>query len=313
MNEQGTQQLPQRSSTGNFSSSPVSIGGVTSPKVTGKETFFDSQTEAPNVLLSMLEYYLFLFIRYPLAAPERSGSGVASTPVSSIPGVNVHRIQASTSNNGPSNNIRVVRETFGESLYYHIFRRCIRHFLPFEAEDNHRSIAIYHNDEFHESELFIRLVIAMWLEGQPRLSPNASILQSMMERRRHRSGFTNNDGATTMLLLDLSSSYDLTQSLGKYEPLPNQVHKCLRTLIIHIILDPAVHRDSLDSSTRFTYNKNNKLSLSPSIAILQQPVYNFVRSTFRYAPIHSSSESSFYGALNIWLIWLEPWNVTQRM
>ena len=141
----------------------------------------------------------------------------------------------------------------------------------------------------------------MWLEGQPSLSPIASILHSIMERCQHRSGITNNDGATTMLLLDLNSSYELTQSLGKYEPLPNQVHKCLRTLIIHIILDPAVHRDtgSLDSSTRFTYNKNNKLSLSPSIAILQQPVYNFIRSTFRYAPIHSSSESSFYGALNI--------------
>ena len=60
----------------------------------GKETFFDSNPESPNVLLSMLEYSLFLFIRYPLAAPERSGSGVASTPVLSIPGVNVHCIQA---------------------------------------------------------------------------------------------------------------------------------------------------------------------------------------------------------------------------
>ena len=178
----------------------------------GKETFFDSNPESPNVLLSMLEYSLFLFIRYPLAAPERSGSGVASTPASSFHGVTVHRIQASTNNNGPSNNIHVVHETFGESLYYHIFRRCIRHFLPFEAEDNHRSIAIYHNDEFHESELFIRLVIAMWLEGQPSLSPIASILHSIMERCQHRSGITNNDGATPMLLLDLNFSYDLTQS-----------------------------------------------------------------------------------------------------
>jgi hypothetical protein len=151
----------------------------------------------------------------------------------------------------------------------------------------------------------------MWLEGQPRLVTTQNVLQSMVERRRHRSGLTNTVNTSTNLMLDLNSSYDLAQILGKYEPLPNQVQNCLRTLIIHFILDPAVQKDSLDSSTRSSYTKKSqKLCLSPSITILQQPVYNYIRSTFRFASIHSSSESSFYGALNVWLIWLEPWNVT---
>ena len=311
--------LPQRSSTistrtvVSFPSSSAHYAsiscGITSSKVAGKETFSNSLPESTDILLSMLEYYLFLFLRFPLGVPEQSSSGASAL---SIPGVSVHRVQSTTSNNALSNNISVVRETFGESLYYHIFRRYIRYFLPYDTKDNHQSIAFYRNEEFHESELFLRLVIAMWLEGQPRLSPTENVLQSMLERRRLRTGLINNVNTSTTLMMDLNSSYDLTQTLKKYEPLPSQVHKCLRMLIIHAVLDPELHGDNLDNSTRRLYSKNRKkLCLSPSVTILQQPVYNYIRSTFRFAPIHSSSESSFYGALNIWLIWLEPWNATQ--
>lgn len=155
LNERVNQQsmlLPYHGSsfTSNVPTSPsssaqyASISGITSPKGNGMENFSDSQPESPDVLLSMLEYYMFLFLRFPLASPQRSSGGATATS-SSIPGVNVHRIQATASNNG----IHAVRETFGESLYYHIFRRCIRHFLPYETEDNYRSIALHRNDEFH--------------------------------------------------------------------------------------------------------------------------------------------------------------------
>jgi hypothetical protein len=316
------------STNNNMSSSPSTftpyafMSGINSPVTVGKEGINESNVElSPDVLLSMLEYYLFLFLRFPLAAPERSGSssGVSGTGMSSIPGINVHTIPSSlttaTSSDGSYNNSRMIlRETFGETLYYQIFRRYIRHFLPYETEDNGRSIALYTNKEYYESELFLRLVVAMWLEGHSRLLPTKHILQSMEERRRHRTGWTDTNDTSTIMMLDLDASYDLTQTMGKYEPLPNQIHKCLRTLIIHVILDPAVHprNQSFDSTTRNSYIRHNHHEwLSPCMTILQQPVYNYIRSTFRFAPIHSSSESSFYGALNIWLIWLEPWNVSQ--
>jgi hypothetical protein len=281
----------------------TSIGGTTSPKSTTKEAF----PESPNVLLSMLEYYLFLFLRFPLSSPERVITG---STTSSIPGVHLHRVQ---SNTGPSSSARISRESFGEAIYYHIFRRCMRHFLPYETEDNRRSIALSGNIQSNESELYLRLMIAFWLESRSRLTPTAIVVQSMLERRRHRNGFTNDDvPSSTTSLLDLNTSYDLTQTAGKYDPLPTQVHKCLRTLIIHAILDPVVDRNNLDYSTRGTFaTTNEKWCMSSCMTILQQPVYNYIRTTFRFAPIHSSSESSFYGALNIWLIWLEPWNVSQ--
>lgn len=250
----------------------------------------NEQAEAtPNVMLSMLEYYLVLFLRFPVAAPDRKVSSV-----SSIPGVNVHRIATPTNAGMP---MRVPRETFGEIIYYHIFRRCMRHFLPYEPEDG-RSIAF--TDEYRESELFLRMIIALWLESPTRLTPTTKVVQTILERRQ-RSGLDDTALAST---LDLNSSYDLVQQASKYDPPPAQVCKCLRTLIIHAVLDPALTQNCLDHANA------EKWCLSTCVTVLQQPFYNYVRTSFRYASIHSS-DSPFYGALNSWLIWLEPWNVTQ--
>jgi hypothetical protein len=246
----------------------------------------------PNVMLSMLEHYLFLFLRFPFSAPDRKAS-----TVSSIPGVNVHRIATPTSTGLPA---RTPREPFGETLYYHIFRRCMRHFLPYEPEDC-RSIAF--SEEHRESELFLRILIAMWLESRARLIPTLKVVQTIQERR-HRAGLL--DDASTRL--DLNASYDLLQQqlAVKYDSPPVQVHKCVRTLIIHTVLDPALAQKCLD--TELT---SKKWCLSTCMTVLQQPFYNYVRTAFRYASIHSS-DSPFYGALSSWLIWLEPWNVIER-
>jgi hypothetical protein len=281
----------------------TSIGVSNTPNPSTQETF----PKSPEVLLSMLEYYMFLFLRFPLSSPDRGNSGSSR---SSVPGVNVHRIQ-STVGTGSNSSSRIVRETFGETLYYHIFRHYMRHFLPFEAPNNCRSIPLPGEGQPIESELYLRLMIAMWLESRSRLSATEVVVNSMLERRRHRTGFIDDDISSFSLLLDLDASYDLTQTLQKYDPLPTLVHKCLRTLIIHVILDPTLERNGLDNSNRgISTTPNEKWCLSACMTILQQPIYNYIRTTFRFAPIHSSSESSFYGALNIWLIWLEPWNVS---
>jgi hypothetical protein len=40
-------------------------------------------------------------------------------------------------------------------------------------------------------------------------------------------------------------------------------------------------------------------------------LYNYVRTGLRYGPIHVTN-SSFYAALDLWLLWIEPWNTVQR-
>jgi hypothetical protein len=243
----------------------------------------------PHVLLSMLEYYLVLFLRFPLAAPDRRAS------ISSIPGVNVHRIATPT--NAGHLPVRMPRESFGDMLYYHIFRRCLRHFLPYEPEEG-RSIAF--TEEHRESELFLRAITSLWLESRTRLSPTAKVAQAILKRRQ-RAGCDDTAVATT---LALNASYELVQQDAKLDSPPVQVHKCLRTLIIHAVLDPSLAQNCLDHSIAV-----KKWCLSPCMTVLQQPFYNYVRTSFRYESMHSS-DSPFYGALNSWLIWLEPWNVT---
>lgn len=242
----------------------------------------------PNVMLNMLEYYLFMFLRFPIAAPGRKTSAVSLTP-----GVNVHRIATKPTSTGLP--VRAPRGPFGDILYHYIFRRCMQHFLPYESDE---SRSIYFDDEHRESELFLRILIAMWLESCACLIPTVTVVQTINERR-HRAGIQENASA----VLDLNTSYDLVQQqpTATYDPHPALVHKCMRSLIIHVILDPAL---ALDINAK-------KWCLSTCLRVLQQPFYNYVRTSFRYASIHSS-ESPFYGALNSWLIWLEPWNAAQR-
>jgi hypothetical protein len=278
-----------------------------------QESSLEIQNELPDLMLSMLEYYLFVFLRFPLAAPKGKGV-VSSNASSSIPGVNVHRIPATAPplGTGPPNNGRTTRDSFGETLYYHLFRRCMRHFLPYEVEGS-RSIAFGDAKQFPESELFLRICIAMCLESRSRLVPTEVMMELILERRRQRTSGTvhENSGPTTAPVLDLHSLYDLTHTTGKYDSLPTQQQKCLRTLIIHAMLDPSVAQTGLDRQRSPSNLASQKWCLTQCLTVLQQPVYNYIRTTFRFAPIHSTSESSFYGALNIWLIWLEPWNVSQ--
>jgi len=280
---------------GIHSNSPaVTLRRPPSPSpITGSATKNTPEEEAPpNVMLSMLEYYLFLFLRFPLAPPDRSKSAA-----SSIPGVQVHRIPTTA-------NVRS-REPYGDTLYFQLFRRAMRHFLPYQPEEN-RSI-VFSSPEYMESELFLRLVAAFWVEV--RLTPTPKVVQTIRERR----GLTslaatdnNNEPQQPELQLDLNASYDLVV-LQKYEPPPFMVHKCIRALVVHAILDPAIRGQCRQDSLLAT---GSTTCLSTCLATLQQPVYNYIRTSFRYSSIHAKG-SSFFGAMNVWMIWLEPWNLTQ--
>ena len=252
----------------------------------------------PVVLLSMLEYYLVLFLRFPLAVPYRN-----KNPGSKIIGVNVHQIpRSSPYSTGKS------REAYGDVLYIQIFKRMVRHFLPLEPEENRyidfsssNSTTTIGNN-FTESELFVRLAMALWLEPL-RLTSTAQVVQTAHERRGH----------TIMepLALDLDASYSLTvlappqqsqQQQQQQPPLypPPVVQSCVRSLLLAAIQDPGVRVHCRHTGVAPS-------QLTTCLRALQPAVYNYVRASLRFASIHSS-ESPFFGALHAWLIWLEPWN-----
>jgi hypothetical protein len=311
----------------------------------------EQQQHRPNILLDILEYYLFVFIRFPLAQPSITTSSSVSRNTST--GVNVHRIRSPV-------NLANRQETYGESLYYHLFRRYLRLFLPFEssssistssaiAEGSVRTISFGAKENgsnmpkriesvdniarptglLRESELFLRVIIALWLESPTRLLSTPFVIDSIQQRRMRASGLngmrSNSNNNNNNTNFDLDSSFDLVQThnIFKYDPPPMQVKRCLRTLIVHALLDPVV------KSLLLLTNEKQQLAPSPMnsptrsrtqadwcmtscMTALQLPLYNFIRVTFRHASIHAP-ESPFYVALNMWLIWLEPWNAIQCM
>lgn len=229
----------------------------------------------PNVILSMLEYYLFVFIRFLLYMPLPNSSAVQ--------GAGIY-----TSHQQP----------FGEKVYSYLFQRYLRHFLPYQREGD-RPI---NSDQFPpSSELFLRVIIALWMESQCRVVQTQKVVHSIVQRR-------NRAGISDTPRFDLSSSYDLT--VAKYDVPPGMVKSCMRKLVAYALLDPqtrslvAKHQQRIqgqvDQSSRIMTN---------TMTALQQPFYNYVRTTFRYALIHANS-SPFLFALDVWLQWLEPWNVT---
>ena len=241
----------------------------------------DKPDATPNVLLSMLEYYLLVFVRYPLAEPDTktTTSTASSTPVNRVGSINRSPYLTSRST-----------EPYGESVYYELFTEYIYYYVPTRGTRGQFNGFVGLQ---RPSELFVRMVIGLWYEGQNQLAPTAKTCTALRERR----GLN--------LSLDLNASFDLVKAT--YTSPPKQVTRCLHNLVMRVVADSSiadlsehVHRDLKGRNLDF-------LCLSPTMEIMQQPFYNQIRNVFRHASIHSK-DSCFYSTLSDWLAWLEPWN-----
>ena len=239
----------------------------------------DEQLKIPHIMLTMLEVYLVTFVRYALASPK------STSP----------QPQGMSSNRPVSRSI-----PYGEQVYLYLFKCYLLHFLPnFEA---HQYFLGYTNLN-RNSELFLRIVLELWFCGEMKFTAVVKAAESYRERR----------GAERSI--DLSTYFDLIH-FNYNPPLPH-VQACVRSLIIHVLKDQHTAlsvKDCYDEAQRATTTENTAgptmlpWCVSPSMTVLQQPFFNFIISTFRHAPIHVFA-SPFFTALDVWLMWLEPWNM----
>lgn len=234
---------------------------------TGRVSPSEEEPRLPLVSLSMIEYYLFLFFRYPLYQPD----GTAPVRTSShIPGVHVHHnIFPSTRTGTPH----------GDKVYVRIFKALLLQFVPHAPTE---SIA-----DPSEIELFLRIMITFWLESCTRLMPTDKILQNLRQRR------------SAIVNPDLCDSYDMVRINRHPNSYPPAlVFEGVRELVWHALLDPA---------TVSSLSPPNGWCMTLTTRALQLPLYNFFRANLRLSSIHNT-RGSFKKALNIWLLWLEPWN-----
>lgn len=278
--------------------SPRSTNAVNST-ANAKDDKDKKSEDTAKIMLSMLEFYLFTFIRFPLDSPLPNRSPQAPPPAtpSSPPGVNRHLIRSKSSS-----------LPYGEQVYLHLFRGYLKHFLPFGPG---QVPFLGFPDLIRVSELFVRIVIEFWLEGNT-IIPTTNKAVEALKMRRSRPGASTDEP----LNVTLSMSFDLVET--KYDPLPPQVQRCLRSLVNHVVKNPVIPRASQECSDAARMRlaagaagQGDYWCIPPSMTILQQPFYNYVRVALRYASVHVA-RASFETALDLWLVWLEPWNVEMR-
>ena len=270
---QNTEQISMMKLSPRGFHSPVAVGAQANiPQSQAKKQDEEAQggkSQSPKIILSMLEHFFFLYFHFPLAKPKPSKVPAPQGFVS-------------------ASLAPYQKQPFGDTVYNLLFRRYLRHFLPYEKEGS-RHIGLPPDNR--ESELFLRILIAMWIETQGHVKTTHAVMEAIHDRHR-RSGLIDAPS------LGLNSAYDLV--VARYEPPMAQVQQCLRSTIIHIILDPALNKSAVGENGWFP---------TKAMDALTQPFFNCIRTTFRHASIHQQDTSPFFWALDAWLVWLEPWNV----
>jgi len=248
---------------------PISPAATQQPTTPSKD-----KDSSPRISLSMLEYYLVLFLRYPLAPPQsQTQSGPTKTIRSSVPVSNLRRT-----------------EPYGDSVYYQLFQEYADYYVPNNFPRGHSApFSPLHRP----SELFVRIIVELWLEGQSSfLWTTENALRAFL-------------GRSPQCQVDLNTSFELVKTT--YSPCPSQINRCLHKLISRAVSDGTVLDQAKDLFMGTRSIAPEITCLSPTMAILQLPVYNHIRTAFRHASVHVV-HSPFYAALNDWLVWLEPWN-----
>ena len=131
-----------------------------------------------------------------------------------------------------------------------------------------------------------------------------------------------------------------------YPSISSFARRNLTILVEHLIMDPSIDSyqnrkvlsSSSSSSSLWNNNNNNNNDnhndnnndynyyswpLPPQHSSFQVHLYNYIRGALRHAPVHFSKNNnsggnsgkndnggSFFHALDLWLVWIEPWNVT---
>ena len=364
-----SQNLKQGNHTHNTQRMPNSIySNVQSPSVTNNSQH-PTNTSNPSstvIMLSMFEYYFISFLKYPLfkqtlptPSTKNSTQNSSSSLAASFTALNTK------SNFKSSSNLL----THGDSIYLHLLRA---HYLPKYLPHHHYSLSSPISTSISnlepQSELFLRIMIDFWLEGDTFIPFQTNEAINILTRNQYplNNAIKNNNYNLMEAAFDLTLQPQAQEWLTltkKTNPL--LVQRSIRSFIVRLVGDPNVYQrvhDSLRVIQSFTSSSSHSGSsiaskirnlsfvagmnvrsedtkkdididvdismnireranqddfehmescLTPQMSITQTSFYNYIRVALKYAPLHLPN-SAFTSALNLWLIWLEPWNVSTR-
>jgi len=262
----------------------------------------------PSVDLTMLEYYITIFIRFPLC------NSTWSERSSQTPG-------------------------YGQRIYRHLLAGYFDYYLSHGQKYNRQGSLVGIGIECFDrrdtsafvdpamvshnrlSEFFLRLIIELWMEGR-NVAPTTS--DGVTRYRQIRTG-TIVDGPT------LRDSMELARPVrSDFVPPPVEVMKGIITLIRHLISDVSMWEQVHEASSALHRRQREEREgnttigevggigssstcnevpwpLPPGLTAIQPSHFNYIRLGLSCGAIHDRG-SIFYGALETWLAYLEPWN-----
>jgi hypothetical protein len=315
-----------------------SIGNNLSPGPGFRQAQAPSNPNDLKVMLDAWEYFMILFLRH----------GVHNSKMKNIM---QQQSKSSTSSGmygyGNSRSFR----PYGEKVYLYLFKKYCEYYIQhifqpdyyfgrsdrnsFQQQQSQQSF----DGEFdfisirkEKSDLWMRLVMEFFIDSDHvypttqaamnNLSSTA-IIGSEIDSTGLGNSFElaslleipskwNNSSTRLQNIYPGQSPLKVRQS---YSPPSKLVQRCLYYLIDHIICDPAIPSNCNRKGGRSNSNSDPKIflewPLQSAQTLLQPSFYNYVRTSLRYGHVHVRN-SSFYVALDLWLTWLEPWNVVQR-
>lgn len=263
----------------------------------------------PCLTLSMLEEFLILFLRFPMANGGLYWKEQRRE---------MYRTRTSRAANTP----------YGQRVYSYLFSTYVQYFVKHGITYQNETIDVGvdcfdravtidekelgGNDSNCSGELFLRLVIEFWLEG---LNKALTTNQSIQRFRNVRSSSSSNVAQPTMSdALELSKPLEYPST-----PPPQPLQSSIISLVRHLISDPSL-RNLIEKASGLVQTRqvkeregvsvgNSEMAwcLTPALTAMQPSLLNYIRQGLSCGPIHDRS-SSFYTALDTWLAYLEPWN-----
>lgn len=250
--------------------------------------------ESLNIQLSLLEKYFIVFVRFPLLMGQ----------------MHQHR---QTSNS----------YAYGEKVYLHLLRDYVQYYFPHNCSESEEYLYREKAVGSEKDELLIRFMMEFWLERHVYTSTKDAIAV-----------VSSQEGDSATYVAGLEWSYNLAELLmvqdkwgspagitaaslsrQRYDAPPKQAQRCIKILVEHLVADPAIARRCRGllsgENDRDNLGRYDAWPLPRIQTIVQPSLYNYIRTGLRYGPIHVTN-SSFYAALDLWLLWIEPWNTIQR-
>jgi hypothetical protein len=255
----------------------------------------------------MLQYYFMLYLRFPFLENKQHVSS------SQIYGRSAVNRTASSGNSA--------------SIYGYLFNGYLSYYLPSSS-----TTTTGNNSGVHpNSLLFLHLIIEFWL-------CHNVIPTTEMSLRLLRV-----DTVTLRDCIDISR----VVNTKKFQTLPLKVQNGILATAKHLLGDlslrEAVKRTSAmiqvrqkeeregnvpstpargdtpqkddntpnTASTSSSSNQEKVWCLPPAMSTIQQSLLNYIRVGLASGSIHNK-DSSFHRALEVWLLWIEPWNFTVK-